>query len=381
MKIALFANTDWYLYNFCSALALELKNGGYQVILLSPPGDYCARILELGFDWREAPVSRKGLNPFTEVATIAWLIKFVHENKIDILHGFTIKCSIYGSIASRILRKQMAVNTISGLGFTFSSETAFARILRPFIKLLMRFSLGWSNSKTIVLNSDDYKWFLDNNITNKQNLILLLGAGIDCRKFDRFVEKNVVDGCLRVLMASRLLQDKGVYEYIESARSMIGRGFNVKFLLAGMPDKGNPASITLEEVEDWAQQGIIDWLGHVEDMPELLNSVDIFILPSYREGLPTGLTEAASCQLALIATDVPGCRDVIDHNVNGLLVPPRNSLLLTDAIERLYFNDCERAEFGKAARDKAIKCFEKSVINTATLGIYNRLDLESSSSC
>lgn len=378
MKIVLFANTDWYLYNFCSALASELKNIGYEVILLSPPGDYCNRILELGFDWREAPVSRKGLNPLTELATVAWLVRFLRENKIDILHGFTMKCSIYGSIASRILNKRIAVNTISGLGFTFSSETALARILRPFIKLLMRFSLGWGKSKTIVLNSDDYKWFLDNNITSQPNLILLFGAGIDCQKFCKFFEKTVVDSGLIVLMASRLLKDKGVYEYVESARSMIDRGFNVKFLLAGMPDKGNPASIPLEEVRDWAQQGVIEWLGHVENMPKLLNSVDVFVLPSYREGLPTGLTEAASCQLALIATDVPGCRDVIDHNVNGLLVSPRNPLVLTDAIERLYFNESERVEFGKAAREKAIKCFEKSVINSATLRIYSNPDSGSS---
>ena len=178
---------------------------------------------------------------------------------------------------------------------------------------------------------------------------------------------------LRVLLAARLLWDKGLAEYVEAARRLRGEGRAIEFLLAGDPDPGNPAAVPESTVRGWADEGVLQWLGHVDDMAGLFASVDVVVLPSYREGLPKGLIEAAACALPLVTTDVPGCREVVSDGVDGLLVPVRDAAALAAAIARLHDDPELAARLGKAARAKALAEFDEQIVIARTLAVYREL--------
>jgi glycosyltransferase involved in cell wall biosynthesis len=179
---------------------------------------------------------------------------------------------------------------------------------------------------------------------------------------------------LRVVLAARLLWDKGIAEYVEAARALKAEGRTVKFLLAGSPDDGNPASVSKELVEGWANEGLLNWLGHVSDMPKMLSEVDVVVLPSYREGLPKTLIEAAACALPLITTDAPGCREVVSNTgEDGLQIPVRDSAALADAIRLLDDDRKLCRKLGLAAREKALREFDELIVISKTLRVYSEL--------
>jgi glycosyltransferase involved in cell wall biosynthesis len=176
-----------------------------------------------------------------------------------------------------------------------------------------------------------------------------------------------------VLLPARLLWDKGIAEYVDAARQLGSQGCNIEFLLAGDPDPGNPAAVPLSDVRRWVDEGLVHWLGHVDDMPGLFASVDAVVLPSYREGLPKGLIEAAACGLPLVTTDVPGCREVVADGVDGLLVPPRSAGALAQAIARLQDDPALARRLGEAARRKALEHFDESIVIDRTMAVYDEL--------
>lgn len=371
MRILIYANTDWFMYNFNLELASTLVNGGHEVVLLSPPGKYGNKLKDYGFHWVSAPMDRGSLNLFRELKFLLWLVGFLRREKIDLIHSFTLKCAVYGAIAASFAGIRSKVNSITGMGYVFTSMDAKACILRPVITLLMRVTLNDSSSRLLVLNRYDYNFFCDHKIVDLERLRLIPGAGIDCEKYKPSVRVN---NKFTVLLAARLLWDKGVLEYVEASKIIKDKGIDIDFLLAGSPDPGNPAAIPESVLSEWSMEGVIKILGHVDDMPTLLGTVDAVALPSYREGLPTGLTEAGACGLPLITTDVPGCNEVVTHEVDGLLVPVKNSKALADAILRLYSNQelCEK--LGKAARNKAVAMFDKAIVNKMTIEIYKELE-------
>jgi glycosyltransferase involved in cell wall biosynthesis len=201
---------------------------------------------------------------------------------------------------------------------------------------------------------------------------LIPGSGVDCARFAPG-ERHRADGPLRVLLPARLLWDKGVAEFVDAARALRAQGRRIKFLLAGTPDPGNPAAVPEATVRAWVAEGTVQWLGHVDDMPALLRGVDVVALPSYREGLPKGLIEAAACALPLVTTDVPGCRHVVTDGVEGLLVPPRDAPALARAIARLDDDPALRARLGTAARTRALAEFDESIVVGRTLEVYREL--------
>ncbi len=374
MKILLFANTDWYLYNFRRSLASALREAGHQLLLVSPPGPYGAKLQALGFRWQAAPMHRRSLNPWRELRLIQWLRGLMQTEQIDLVHCFTIKCVVYGALAARLAGVPARVIAVAGMGYVFTSNDLKARILRPMVRSLMRTAIGGKNTLLVLQNPDDVRLFLQARLATPDQIRLIPGSGVNCSSFVPKPDHSAnASRSLRVLLPARLLWDKGVAEYVQAARQLLAEHCTIDFLLAGDPDPGNPAAVPQATLDEWVAQGVVQWLGHVDDMPALFNSVDVVVLPSYREGLPKGLIEAAAAGKALVTTDVPGCREVVDHEQNGLLVPARDSRALAQAIARLINEPELRKRLGQAARTKALQSFDEKIVIERTLVVYQEL--------
>jgi glycosyltransferase involved in cell wall biosynthesis len=304
---------------------------------------------------------------------VQWLRRLIVREKVDLVHGFTIKCAVYGSIAARLAGAPARVNAVAGMGYVFTSTAPRALVLRPVIRRLFRYALAGDGALLILQNPDDAELFAEARLVPREKVRLIRGSGVDCSRFSPADASKPHDGRFRVVLPARLLWDKGIAEYVEAARLLRARGVEVDFLLAGEPDRGNPASVPEHMVRAWVAEGIIEWLGHVKDMPGLFRSVDAVALPSYREGLPKGLIEAAACALPLVTTDVPGCREVVTDEEDGLLVPVKDSRALADAIARLHADPALRLRLGEAARRKALSQFEERSVIEKTIGVYREL--------
>ena len=377
MKILFFANTDWYLYNFRRSLFLSLRDSGYEVILTSPPGQYGPKLEELGFQWVPAPMDRRSLSPLKELTLVLWLSRLMREQGIDIMHNFTIKCVLLGSLAAKMATVSCCVNAVAGMGYIYSSGETKARILRPLVSTLLRFALSGEKTRLILQNPDDAKFFECENIVNASHIKLIRSSGVDCNRFspsERNEASLVENRKFRVALAARLLWDKGIAEYVAASEQLRSDGREIEFILAGDPDPGNPDAVPESKLHDWSEAGLITWLGHVDAMPDLFSSIDVFVLPSfYGEGVPKSLIEAGSCGLALITTDMPGCREVVVNNVDGLLIPPRNSDALAKAIAALQDDELLRARLGAAAREKMLIEFDERIVIFRTAEVYSEI--------
>lgn len=372
-KIIFFANTDWYLYNFRRSLARAARATGYEVVLVSPPGRYGPRLRDLGLRWLPlSHMDRRSLNPWRELRTLLELIALFRRERPAIVHNFTIKCTVYGSLAAMLVGVPARINAVAGLGYVFAGRDWRARLLRPLVRWALRLALRGRHSLLILQNPDDAAMFVANRLIEPARLRMIPGSGVDCERFAP--GERPQNDPPEVLLASRLLWEKGLAEYVEAARTLHARGENVRFLLAGATDRGNPAAVPETTVRSWVEAGYVEWLGQVDDMPRLLRSVDLMVLPSYyREGLPKSLIEAAACAVPLVTTDMPGCRDVVTDGEDGLLVPPRNPGALRRAIQRLLDRPGYARELGRAARAKALARFDERIVIRRTLGRYREL--------
>ncbi|BBC73974.1 glycosyl transferase [Altererythrobacter sp. B11] len=371
-KIAVFANSAWYVYNFRLNFIEKLRLRGFEILLLTPPGRYADRLTALGFRCEHIALQRRSLLPWRELALVARLAKVLRHERVDLIHGFTIKCAIYGSLAGRVSGVTGRVGAVTGLGYVFSGNTVGARALRPFVRLLLKASMSGKNFRLIVQNVDDAAVFGEQHLVDNRSVRIIRGSGVDCRRF-RPPTRRTEGDAMTVLLAARLLWQKGISEYADAARKLRADGHTVRFLLAGEIDPGNPNSVDAGSMSTWQEDGLFTWLGHVDDMASLLGSVDVVVLPSYYgEGLPKSLLEAAASGCALVATDMPGCREIVEHEKTGLLVRPRDSIALSSAILRLRDPDLRRT-LGDAARRKAAAEFSDEVVFERTLEVYGEL--------
>lgn len=365
-KVALVAHWDWVLYHFRLPLARRLRDRGLTVDLVSPPGPYVARLKGEGFPWHRWPVSRRGLNPAAEALAVSRLATLYRRERFDVVHHFTIKPVIYGSLAARVAGIAHVFNTFTGLGFVFSdglTPTALRALVRP----LLRRALRGAGVVTVFQNPADRDRLVQSGLVQPQQCRVIVSTGVD---LDRFAPPAVVDGDVPVvILAARLLWDKGIGEFVHAARALRARAVAARFLVAGAPDPGNPRAIPREQIARWASEGPVEFLGLREDMPELLRRAQVAVLPSYHEGVPRFLLEAAATGLALVGTDIPGCRMAIDPGVNGFLVPPRDGEALADALERLLRDPDLRHRMGRASRAIAVERFDER----AVLDAYERL--------
>ncbi|MCB0246541.1 MAG: glycosyltransferase, partial [Anaerolineae bacterium] len=203
MRVLLFANTDWYLYNFRRSLALALRDAGHEVLLVSPPGAYGARLQDLGFRWIAAPMERRSLNPLRELRLVLWLRRLVAAERVDLVHGFTIKCAVYGSLAARLARVGARVNAVAGMGYVFTSDDLKARALRPVVRALLRLALDGRGARLILQNPDDVALFAQARLVNPALVRLIPGSGVDCECFLP-ASPGGDEAPLHVLLAARL---------------------------------------------------------------------------------------------------------------------------------------------------------------------------------
>jgi glycosyltransferase involved in cell wall biosynthesis len=288
----------------------------------------------------------------------------------DVVHLVTIKPVLLGGLAARLAGVPAVVAAVSGLGFVFMARGAKAAVRRWLVGVLYSVALGHRNLKVIFQNADDLRSLAKVAHLPAAKVAMIRGSGVDLA---RYAHAPMPGGVPVVMLAARLLADKGVLEFVQAARLLRQRGCNTRFVLAGTVDTANPTSFTDAEVSAWVAEGVVEWWGQREDMPQVLAAAYLVVLPSYREGLPKVLIEAAACGRAVVTTDVPGCRDAIDPGVTGVLVPVRNAEALADAMGALIENSVRCKAMGDAGRVLAEKAFDIRRVVAAHLHIYQEL--------
>lgn len=373
MRILLFSNTDWFMYNFNNQLIRSLMDAGHEVLVVVPNGPYIDHLSKIGCRVIIAPLTRKSVNPVIEGFFLHWLFRLFRREKPDIVHNFTLKCVLWGSLVALTVRVPMRINELTGLGFVFTSNSVKAKMIRAVVYILFRITLKGIGNHLLTLNVDDHNRFKSLKWLHPCKVHLVLGAGIDCCRFHP--SKTLPTSVFQVLLPARMLWDKGVREFVDAAKVLKARGVEAELLLAGNTDTGNPTAVPEQQLIEWSVSGVVKWLGHIDDMAELYRTVHVVVLPSYREGLPTSLTEAAAFGLPLIATDVPGCKDVVSDGVNGFLIPVMDYEALADAIFKLYVNRDLCHRFGSASRKLAEEKFDEKIIIKQRLRIYTNEDV------
>ena len=369
MKIFMFANTDWYLFNFRLPLIKSLIGLGHEVTVLSPNGLFQSRLRDEGVRCLTISLERKGQFGTSDIKGLYQLLRIYGREKPDVVHHFTVKAVIYGMVAAKLARIPFQINAITGMGYLFTGEKARSSLTRRVVVFCLQKFLSGKNCRTVVQNQDDQAALLNLGISRAETLFLISGSGVNLEKFTPSdVQKT---GNVKILMASRILIDKGVREYVAAARKILALRTDVEFLLAGTPDPGNPSAIGIKEIETWRDIKGFEYLNYVENMKQLLDSIDIAVLPSYREGLPRSLLEASACQLPCVASDVPGCNYVVDDGVTGYLVQPKTVGELALAVERLIDAPDLRKKMGLAARERVSRLFSEEMVIGQTVAIYN----------
>lgn len=361
------ANTSWYLYNFRLSHARRLRELGYMPVFVSPRDEFTGKLASQGFEWVELGLNRRSMNPIAELGVLVRLVRIYFKHKPSLVHHFTIKCVLYGTIAARVSGARRIVNSVTGLGHVFLDQRPVVRIVRPFVMRLYRAVLNSERVTTIFQNGDDMDFFVKSRIVRPEKACLIRSSGVNTEHFKPEPRRETA-GRPVVLFASRLLREKGVLEFMSAARSL--GNSNIRFVIAGQPDHGNPSSFTDAEIQLFKSEGVAEFAGHVANMKELILDSTIVVLPSYREGVPKILIEALAMERPVIATDVPGCREAVEHMKNGMLVPVRSAVALADAIVALLKNEKMMREFGRYGREKAIRDFSEAKVIASTFDVY-----------
>jgi glycosyltransferase involved in cell wall biosynthesis len=369
-KFILVANTDWYLYNFRISLARAIRDSGTRVLLASPIGPYVSDLAAAGFEWRELRISRRGLNPLREFVSILQFRSLYQRERPDLVHHFTLKPVLYGSIAARWSGAPAVVNSVTGLGYLFINPSKTATYLRMLVRPLFRLALSYERSRIIFQNQEDRDLFAHYGLMRRDQTLIIPGSGVDP---DEFKPSPEPAGDAIILLASRMLWDKGVGELVEAIRLIHRQGVTCKAILVGSSDEGNPSAIPTAQLENWNKEGVVEWQGHRDDMAAVMRNVHIVALPTYGEGLPRVLIEASAAGKPIVASDVPGCRQIVQDGVNGILIPCRDVKALADALIRLIKDPARRDRMGHAGRQLVLTRFTNQHINGQTLRLYREL--------
>lgn len=370
-RILYLVTEDWYFWSHRLAVADSAKKQGYEIFVITQHGNFADKIKSRGFTLLPFIMHRSIGSVFQELGEIIKLVRIYREIKPDLINHIALKPIIYGSISAWIARVPHVINSYTGLGHIFISRALLSRIFMllvvPFISILFKNNRFHS----IVQNSDDEKELIELGLINSKSVSLVRGSGVDTSVFEFTLEPETKKPV--VIFASRFLRDKGIIEFIEAVKLLKENGATARFVLVGTLDKANPTSIKEAELDNWIKQELVEWWGYRDDMDEVCRQANIVCLPSYREGLPKVLLEAASSGRAIVTTDVPGCREVVIDNVNGYLVPVKDPVRLADAIRRLLESPELRTQMGAAGRQLVEKHFDVEIINLATIELYKKL--------
>jgi glycosyltransferase involved in cell wall biosynthesis len=367
-KLLFILNDAHYFISHRLDIALEAQKKDYKVHIATHDIENHQLIKKYGFEFSPIKLSRSGVNIFKELSSFYELYKLLKKIKPDVLHLVTIKPVIYGSIIARIIKLPKVVAAIPGLGHIFTAEKTPNTLLKFLVTCLYKIALYQSNTHVIFQNNDDHNEFLNLNIINSYQAHIINGSGVNLTEY-KFTKENASSSKI-IVMACRILQHKGILEFIEACEILTKKNIKAKFILAGKFDLQNPSFIKEETLKNLIKNTTISFIGFQENTYKLFKSAHVVVLPSYREGLPKVLSEAAACGRAIITTNVPGCKDAIIPGVTGLLVPPKNAHALAEAIEFLIKNDALRISMGNKARQFAEKQFNIDNIVKQHLDIY-----------
>jgi glycosyltransferase involved in cell wall biosynthesis len=362
--IAISTNTAWNIANFRSGLIRAIQAEGWDVLAIAPPDEYVERIQALGCRFITVQMDSKGSNPLDDAKLLFKYFRILQRERPSVFLGYTIKPNVYGSLAAHALRIPV-INNVSGLGTAFIRNSWLTSVVKHLYRLALRHS-----DMVFFQNRDDRQLFTDQRLVALERTALVPGSGIDLRRFTPIVQAPSNAGT-RFLLIARLLYDKGVREYVEAARRVKDTHRDATFALLGFLDANNRTAVRREDVQSWVAEGIIEYLGTADDVRPYIADADCIVLPSYREGTPRTLLEAAAMGKPLIATDVPGCREVVEHGHNGFLCRVRDADDLASAMMKFVrLSAAERARMGQAGRAKVERQFDEQLVIDAYI---NRL--------
>lgn len=368
MIIAVVSNTSWYLYNFRRNLIHALYAKGHDVIAIAPKDDYARLLIDEGIPFRHIPIDGASINPLRELRSLFALRRILREERVDVVLSNTPKGNIYAALAIMGRPTQLVAN-VSGLGRAF--------VTRSWLTLLVRrlFQLTFGRAAWIFFqNDDDRKVFVDAGLVDVSKIERIPGSGVD---LSRFVPTNIEcrgEDVPTFLLIARMLWDKGVGEFVEAGRLIRARHSAARFQLLGFLDVANPSAVPREAVESWVREGVVEYLGTTDDVRPYIGAADCVVLPSYREGVPRSLLEAAAMGKPIITTDATGCRDTVDDEVSGFLCLPRDAKDLAEKMLRLIcLSSSERQAMGLRGRTKMVREFDERIVIDRYLAVLDGL--------
>ncbi len=356
-KIVISVNTAWNIHNFRAGLVKALIAQGYDVMVMAPADAYASRLASLGCRFKTVSMDNNGTSPSRDLSLLVKYWRVLQSVRPLAYLGYTIKPNIYGSIAAHGLGIPV-INNIAGLGATFINNS----LLTCLVKRLYRSSLRRSH-RVFFQNADDCKLFVDAGLTRPDVVEVLPGSGIDLQHFQPYPARQSAPAAFRFLLVARMLRDKGVEEYAAAARIVRQQLPAVQFQLLGPVDAHNPNSIPFERITGWTSSGLIEYLKEADDVRPYLAQADCVVLPSYREGVPHTLLEAAAMARPIIATNVAGCKDIVEHQANGLLCHVKDAGdLAARMIQMVSLTPAQRLIMGQAGRNKVVAQFDENVV-------------------
>jgi glycosyltransferase involved in cell wall biosynthesis len=362
LRLIFLVTEDWYFVSHRLELAVACLNSGYDVWVITNCTNHLDSLLAAGCSVLPFKMNRRGVSPLGLIREIFTLARMYQRLKPHVVHHVSIRPSLVGSVAAKLTGVKHVVSEITGMGFLYTSgRLAFVRTA---VTILLGYLLR--SCQVIVQNSDDKEFFIKLGLPIEK-LHLIKGSGVNNQKFRPCSRR---DGTLVVMFAGRMLWDKGVREFVEAAAILTKSGHHVRFVLVGAPDRFNPTSIPETQLKAWDGKHGVEWWGFQEDMQTVWRSAHIACLPSYREGMPKSLLEASACGIPIVTTDVQGCRDVVQHGVQGLLVPEKNAEALARALDDLIRNSNDRRRMGEQARLRALSEFSQLIIIPQVMAIY-----------
>lgn len=353
------------------ALAMAARGDGYEVHVATPLGAGVDQIRDEGLAFHEIKMSRSGVSPGREALTILGLYKLYKRLRPDLVHHVTIKPVIYGGIAARLASVPAALFAVTGVGHVFTDHGLRSRVLKYLLQPAYKLGFRHPNCRVIFQNRENADNFVESGLVDPRRADIIRGSGVDTSEFS---PTPYPDSLPVILLAARMIWSKGIGEFVEAAKIVNREDRVARFILVGDTDQGNPAGIKAEQLMEWNETGVVEWWGRRDDMPYVMSQSSIVCLPtSYGEGVPKVLIEAAACGRPIIATDVPGCRDIVREGVNGLLVKPGDVPSLVAAIRELLADPARGRDFGKNGRDIAVSDFALEIVIGKTLALYREI--------
>jgi glycosyltransferase involved in cell wall biosynthesis len=367
-KILFIVSEDWYFVSHRLNLATEAINKGYEVALLSKFTIHRDYLNSLGIKIIDWSLERKSKNPLLEIKAIYHIVKAINYYKPSVVHSVALKPILYTAISRIFTNIDGMVLAFGGLGFVFHSKTNYAKFIKFLITPLLRVLFIGDRVRLIIQNDDDMRLLESFKVIRKDNVRVIRGAGVDV---NMFTPRHRDNKNYLVILPARMLWDKGVSDFVACAKYCIKHKVNARFALVGDQDIHNPKCIPKRQLKKWVKTGVVEWWGRSDDIVKVYHAADIVCFPSYHEGLPKSLLEAASCELPIVAYNVSGCREVVEDGKNGILVPFRDEGALLSAVLLLLNDKILRRNMGKCGRKKVLAMFTQEIIFKKTMAVWS----------